>query len=61
MSHPKRVEAKTGGDLGIAVVRPNVQMSRFDEVLTIDHDHRRGLLCQAKVFGRETNPKTQPI
>ncbi len=52
--HSKHVEAKTGADLGIVVVRPDVQMSRFDKHLTIDHDNWRGLLCQAKIFGRKS-------
>jgi hypothetical protein len=53
--HPKHVEAKTGGDLGIVVIRPDVQMSRFDKHLTIDRDHRRGLLCQAKIIGHKSH------
>lgn len=52
--HPRHIEAKTGGDLGVKVVRPNVQMSTFDEHLTIDHDSQRGLLCQAKIFRRKS-------
>lgn len=52
--HPRHVEAKTGGDLGIKIVRPNVQMSTFDKYLTIDHDRQRGLLCQAKIFRRKS-------
>jgi len=52
--HPKHVEGKTGGDLGIVVVPPQAQMSPFDEHLTIDRDHRRGLLCQAKIFGHKS-------
>jgi hypothetical protein len=52
--HPKHVEGKTGGDLGLVVVRPHVQMFPFDKHLTIDRDHRRGLLCQAKIFGNKS-------
>ncbi len=53
--HPHEVERKTGGDLGIVVIRPDVQdMSFSGAYLTIDHDYRRGLLCQAKIFRRNS-------
>lgn len=48
--HPKRVEGKTGGDLGIVLVRPDVQKSFGWSEVTINGDYRRGLLCQAKLL-----------
>jgi len=49
--HPKRVEGETGGDLGIVIVRPDVQRGSLSNLyLTIEHDYRNGLLCQAKMF-----------
>lgn len=53
--HPKHVEGKTGGDLGIVFVRPDVQESFGWSELTVNDDYKRGLLCQAKLLGRESN------
>jgi hypothetical protein len=52
--HSREVERSTGGDLGVVLVRPDVQQVRFGwPELAIDRDHKRGLLCQAKIFRRE--------
>ena len=54
--HPKSVEEKTGGDFGIVIVRPDVRRALYvGSELTINHDYRRGLLCQAKVFRRNSS------
>jgi hypothetical protein len=54
--HSREIERKTGGDLGIVLVRPDVQKAQFGwSELTIDHDHKRGLLCQAKIFRRSAH------
>jgi hypothetical protein len=50
--HPKHVEGKTGGDLGIAVARPDVELN--SRMLRIHQRRRRGLLCQAKIFERNS-------
>jgi len=53
--HHRQVEGETGGDLGIVLVRPDVRRSRYKgSVLTLEHDYRRGLLCQAKIFRRNS-------
>jgi hypothetical protein len=53
--HPHKIEEKTGGDLGIVLVRPDVQEARYGwSELTIDRDYKRGLLCQAKIFRRDS-------
>lgn len=53
--HPRHVEKETGGDFGIVLVRPDVQESRFGwSNLTIDGNYQRGLLCQAKIFRRDS-------
>src|SRR5262249_19690977 len=53
--HPHQVEEKTGGDLGIVIVRPDVRRAQYSgSQLIIDDDHRRGLLCQAKMFRRDS-------
>jgi hypothetical protein len=53
--HSPRVEGQTGGDLGIVVIRPDVKRVHFyDRELTVDRDYKRGLLCQAKIFGRNS-------
>src|SRR5580700_4126425 len=54
--HPRKVERRTGGDFGVVLIRPDVRYatySRFE--LTIDHDYQRGLLCQAKIFRRDSS------
>jgi hypothetical protein len=51
--HPKEVERKTGGDFGITLIRPEIGFSRYSRSsLTVERDHQRGLLCQAKIFRR---------
>jgi hypothetical protein len=55
--HDRKTEARTGGDLGIVVVRPDVHQGWG--TLTLDQDYRRGLLCQAKMFRR--NSRWGPI
>ncbi len=51
--HPREHERKTGGDFGVVLIRPDVRYSRFSQFeLTIDENHQRGLLCQAKIFRR---------
>ena len=53
--HPPHVEGETGGDLGIVLVRPDVRRARyFGSQLTIEHEYKRGLLCQAKMFRRDS-------
>jgi|ERR1039458_4170900 hypothetical protein len=53
--HPRKKEEKTGGDLGIVLVRPDVQETLYGwSELTIDRDYKRGLLCQAKIFRRNS-------
>lgn len=53
--HPRHVETHTGGDLGIVLVRPDVRSAQYSgSQLTIDHDYRRGLLCQAKMLQRNS-------
>ena len=51
--HPREIEKKTGGDLGIMFVRPNVT-EQMPSQFAIDLDYRRGLLCQAKIKRRQT-------
>jgi len=53
--HPRNVEAKTGGDFGLVVVRPEV--SRELEGLRIEDGRKRGLLCQAKISQRPTKSR----
>src|SRR5882762_8149955 len=43
--HPHHIEGKTGGDLGIVLMRPDVREARYrGSELTIDRDYKRGLL-----------------
>ena len=51
--HPREAERKSGGDLGIVVVRPDVRMATRS-TLSIRPKYRRGLLVQAKVFRRNS-------
>lgn len=47
------VESRSGGDLGILFVRPDVRQVQYGSSQAIvDHDYTRGLLCQAKMFRR---------
>jgi hypothetical protein len=51
--HPREVEGKTGGDLGLVLIRPNINSRRLERsMLIVDQDYRRGLLCQAKIKRR---------
>jgi hypothetical protein len=52
--HNRKTEERTGGDLGIVLVRPDVQESYAWSELAIKSDYKRGLLCQAKVFRRNS-------
>lgn len=45
--HPTETERKTGGDLGLVIVRPSV--TRGDDRIVVSARHKRGLLCQAKL------------
>jgi len=57
--HPPNTEAKTGGDIGIVIIRPSVT-EHFQSGLEVDLGYMRGLLCQAKVTQRQTaNGKTK--
>lgn len=49
--HPGETESRTGGDLGILLIRPNITEST-PAVLDVDANYRRGLLCQAKIKRR---------
>lgn len=52
--HDRSLEGKTGGDLGILVVRPDVHSERWSsDTLSVTRDYKRGLLAQAKLFGRD--------
>ena len=48
--HARHVEGKTGGDLGQVVCRPDLTLTGSQ--LSIEHEHERGLLCQAKLKRR---------
>jgi hypothetical protein len=53
--HSREVEAKTGGDLGLVLIRPDVHTSRFNsDELQIKREYKRGLLVQAKIFQRRS-------
>src|SRR4029077_9602721 len=44
---------KTGGDIGLVLIRPNVNHERFRmRPLTVDEHYSRGLLCQTKIKRR---------
>lgn len=49
--HAPETEKKSGGDLGILFVRPNVT-EQTPSILDIDPEYHRGLLCQAKILRR---------
>jgi hypothetical protein len=49
--HGRHIEARTGGDLGFAIIRPDID-SNFSRLTP--HVYRRGLLAQAKLRTRET-------
>ena len=49
--HPRETEKKSGGDIGIVFVRPNVT-EQMPSILDVDPEYHRGLLCQAKIKRR---------
>lgn len=49
--HTRDTERRTGGDLGVMIVRPNVSFSQFEGIVRIS-DYRRGMLGQAKLKDR---------
>ena len=54
--HPREVEKKTGGDLGVVIFRPDVCYATGSRSeLAIEYKYGRGLLCQAKVFKRASD------
>ena len=53
--HPREIERKTGGDFGVTLITPEVRYARYSHsTLTVERDHQRGLLCQAKIFRRSS-------
>jgi len=54
--HQKEVEKHTGGDFGIVFRRPVVRLAAYSgSKLTIVDGRRQGLLCQAKIFRRDSS------
>lgn len=54
--HSRKTEGKTAGDLGIVFVRPDVSEGGLAlSELSIKHEYKRGLLCQAKIFRRDSS------
>lgn len=51
--HESRTEGATGGDLGLVIVRPNIER-RWDDELRIGN-YSRGLLAQAKLKSMRTS------
>lgn len=51
--HNKRQEGRTGGDFGLIIMRPQLEVS--GKKLSIFKGKRRGLLCQAKMRDEEGN------
>jgi hypothetical protein len=53
--HKKKVEKLTGGDFGLTIIRPQVQISRgsFNQTVLTKDEYMRGLLCQAKIRRRD--------
>jgi hypothetical protein len=50
--HNKRQEGKTGGDFGFVVVHPQISASYDSLALLIEKGRVSGLLCQAKLKGK---------
>jgi hypothetical protein len=48
--HKKTTEGKTGGDLGIVIIRPNITIDN-DKIKILDY--KRGILAQAKIKRRD--------
>lgn len=56
--HSREVEgSKTGGDIGITIIRPSVIADSFDPSLLHIEYYQRGLLCQAKIKRRPTKSR----
>jgi hypothetical protein len=54
--HPRIVETRTGGDFGVVFIRPDVRYANYSyPTLEIESDYQRGLLCQAKIFRRDSS------
>lgn len=54
--HQKEIEKHTGGDFGIVFMRPVVRRAAYSgSNLTIVEGYRQGLLCQAKIFRRDSS------
>ena len=52
--HHRKTEERTGGDLGIVLVRPDVQESYAWSELAIKSDYKRGLLCRRRCSRRDS-------
>ena len=51
--HSRKMEKKTGGDIGLVLIRPTVSKERIHiGELSVDDSYGRGLLCQAKIKRR---------
>jgi hypothetical protein len=52
--HKREVEKFTGGDFGLTIIRPQVQMSScgYGQAVLSKDEYCRGLLCQAKIKRR---------
>jgi hypothetical protein len=50
--HARDVEKKTGGDVGIVLVRPDIQQIGY--WLMVHRERKRGLLCQSKILRRDS-------
>jgi hypothetical protein len=48
------VESRTGGDLGVLLVRPDLRLEQYGTELSVDRNYKRGLLSQAKIFRRDS-------
>ena len=44
--HKRHTESLTGGDFGLMIIRPQIELS---ESFLVPTDYRRGILCQAKL------------
>jgi hypothetical protein len=53
--HPRYIERRTGGDIGLVFIRPNASISRnWESELGLEYEYKRGLLVQAKIFRRNS-------
>ena len=46
--HKRKTEMVTGGDIGLIINRPNIELQTYRNVVKVDF-YRNGLLCQAKL------------